>query len=91
MWNTNVSHQEATWGNCQPQLEKSLGVEMNVCCERTRASLKINSKDEAELFFVSLTIFFFLLCLCSVACGILVPRIGTEPRPMAVKVQSPNH
>lgn len=63
MWNTNVSHQEATWGNCQPQLEKSLGVEMNVCCERTRASLKINSKDEAELFFVSLTIFFsFFVC-----------------------------
>ena len=28
--------------------------------------------------------------LCHAACGILVPQPGTEPRPTAVKVQSPN-
>ena len=66
MWNTNFSHQEATWGNCQPQLEKSLGVETNVCCKFTRASVKINSKDEAELFFfVSLKKFFFSFFICA--------------------------
>lgn len=28
---------------------------------------------------------------CAVACGILVPRVGIEPGPPAVGVQSPNH
>ena len=66
MWNTNFSHQEATWGNCQPQLEKSLGIEMNLCCEFTRVSVKINSKDEGELFFfVSLKKFFFSFFVCA--------------------------
>ena len=36
----------------------------------------------------TLGIFFFLY---HVACGILVPQPGIEPRPLAVKEQSPNH
>lgn len=71
MWNTNFSHQEATWGNCQPQLEKSLEVGMKVCCEFTRASVKINSKEEAELFFFLLLFkknFFFPISF--VLCGL---------------------
>ena len=48
------------------QLEKSLGVETNVCCKFTRASVKINSKDEAELFFfVSLKKIFFSFFICA--------------------------
>ena len=33
----------------------------------------------------------FILGLCCVACGIIVPLPGTEPMPSAVKAQSPNH
>ena len=44
---------------------------------------------EAPLFFnVYLFIYFWL---CHAACGILVPRAGIEPRPLAVKALSPNH
>ena len=38
--------------------------------------------------------FFVLFCFvwpCCVACGILVPWPGVEPRPSTVKAQSPNH
>ena len=38
--------------------------------------------------FIYLYLFFWLHC---VACGILVPRPGVEPRLSAVKAQSPNH
>ena len=34
--------------------------------------------------------FLLLFWLRPAACGILVPQPGTEPRPTAVKVQSPN-
>ena len=33
----------------------------------------------------------FIYWACCVACGILVPQPGIKPRPLAVKVQSPNH
>ena len=33
----------------------------------------------------------FILGLCCVACGVIVPLPGTEPVPSAVKAQSPNH
>ena len=33
----------------------------------------------------------FLFLACQVACGIFVPQPGTEPGPLAVRVQSPNH
>ena len=33
----------------------------------------------------------FSFCPCLSACGILVPRPGIQPEPLAVKVQSPNH
>ena len=33
----------------------------------------------------------FVFWLCLVACRILVPQPGIEPRPSAVKAQSPNH
>ena len=36
-------------------------------------------------------LFHFAFWLCHVACGILVPRPGTEPRATAVKAPSPNH
>ena len=39
-------------------------------------------------FMFAIFSFSFFGC---VACGILVPQQGTEPRPMAVKVPSPNH
>ena len=39
-------------------------------------------------FFVC---FIFLFWLCCVTCGILAPWPGIEPRPLAVKAQSPNH
>ena len=52
----DFSHQEAIFGYCQPQLETSLGVGMNWCCEFTRASVKINTRDEAKLFLLG---FFF--------------------------------
>ena len=65
-WPPGVKSWYSTWGNCQPQLEKSLGVETNVCCKFTRASVKINSKDEAELFFfVSLKKIFFSFFICA--------------------------
>ena len=34
---------------------------------------------------------FFFFWLCHAACGISVPQPGIEPRPSAVRVQSPNH
>ena len=34
---------------------------------------------------------FFFFWLCCMACGILVPRPGIEPRPSAVKTWCPNH
>ena len=36
-------------------------------------------------------LFFFFFLPRHVACGILVPRPGIEPRPLAVRAQSPNH
>ena len=36
-------------------------------------------------------LFVCLFMLCRVACGILVPRPGIEPRATAVKARSPNH
>ena len=39
------------------------------------------------IFMPNLSIFW----LCHVACGILFPQPGIKPRPLAVKVQSPNH
>ena len=36
-------------------------------------------------------LFFFLGGACHMACRISVPQPGMEPRPLAVKVQSPNH
>ena len=44
----------------------------------------------AEFTRGELLSFFFFWPRCA-ACGILVPRPGTEPRPTAVKVWSPNH
>ena len=35
--------------------------------------------------------FFFLFWPCSVACGLLVPKPGIKPRPLAVNAWSPNH
>ena len=35
--------------------------------------------------------FFFFFWPCPMACRILVPRSGIEPKPSAVKAQSPNH
>ena len=35
--------------------------------------------------------FQLFLLPCCVACGILVPQSGTEPRTIAVKARSPNH
>ena len=35
-------------------------------------------------------LFFFFLLPCQEACGILVPRPGIEPGPLAVKALSPN-
>ena len=40
---------------------------------------------------VCLVLFVCLFWPSSVACGILVPRPGTEPGPSAVRVWSPNH
>ena len=42
-----------------------------------------------SFFFFFIFIFSFWPCL--MACGILVPRPGIEPGPLAVKVWSPNH
>ena len=39
----------------------------------------------------SIIIFFFSFWPWHVVCGILFPQLGTEPRPSAVKAQSPNH
>ena len=41
------------------------------------------------LIFILFFIYFF--CLHREACGILVPRLGIEPWPSAVKARSPNH
>ena len=43
------------------------------------------------LFFIFLILIFKLFWFRLMACGILVPRRGTEPRPLAVRAQSPNH
>ena len=38
-----------------------------------------------------LGIFFFFFWLHHAACGILVPLLGIEPRPLAVNARGPNH
>ena len=38
----------------------------------------------------SLSLFFYFL-VTHVACGILVPQLGIEPKPPALEAQSPNH
>ena len=40
---------------------------------------------------VSKTMVFFFFFFWPRCCGILVPQLGIEPRPSAVRVQSPNH
>ena len=42
---------------------------------------------------VFLVVYFVLFCFWPhhVACRVLVPRPGIEPRPLAVKAQRPNH
>ena len=42
-------------------------------------------------FFFLFFSFFFFFWLCVMACRILVPRPGIEPRSTAVKTPSPNH
>ena len=54
---------------------------------RTVRGLKVHSFN----CWTYLLFFFLILWLCHVACGILVPWPGIEPRPSAVKAQSPNH
>ena len=41
--------------------------------------------------YLSQNLFFFFFWLHRMACGILVPRTGIEPAPLAVRAQSPNH
>ena len=45
------------------------------------------------LFFgwIQMTFHFFIFCPCHMACGILVPWPGIEPKSPALEVQSPNH
>ena len=35
--------------------------------------------------------FYLFIWSCHMACGILIPGPGMEPRPLAVRAQSPNH
>ena len=44
-----------------------------------------------EISWFWLTTLWGIFWLCHIACGILVPRPGMEPRPPAVEVWSPNH
>ena len=41
--------------------------------------------------FLGFVFGFVFVWLCCVACGILVPQLGIEARPLAVKALSPNH
>ena len=43
------------------------------------------------LIITDLSFFLSFLWLCHTACGTLVPQPEIEPRPSAVRVQSPNH
>ena len=45
-------------------------------------------KSRTTLILLFIYLFIWLLCT---ACGIIVPWLGIEPWPSAVKVQSPNH
>ena len=45
-------------------------------------------KSRTTLILLFIYLFIWLLCT---ACGIIVPWLGIEPWPPAVKVQSPNH
>ena len=51
------------------------------------------SAEELKDMNIPLLMLLLLLFLAvpHMACGILVPRPGIEPRPSAVRVQSPNH
>ena len=44
-----------------------------------------------HLFSLSVHCLFFFFLAAQCACGILVPQPGIEPRPSAMKAQSPNH
>ena len=45
----------------------------------------------SPLPFFKKNLLIFIFWLCCVACRILVPQPGIEPRPPAVEVQGPNH
>ena len=45
----------------------------------------------STFFLLPFFFFFKLFWVCHMACGILVPRLGFEPRPTAVKAGRPNN
>ena len=54
-------------------------------------TLAVISEVETTYIRIAPLFFYLLFWPYCVACRILVPRPGTEPRPMAVKAPSPNH
>ena len=61
-----------------------------------KASFHMFSNIERLIIFQVLMVLFlflfhFFFWPCCTACGILVPHPGIEPRPLAVKMWSPNH
>ena len=52
-----------------------------------RADSRDSTRSRFSFFFLFILFYFF----CSAAYGVLVPRLGIEPGPLAVRAQSPNH
>ena len=73
-----ILHLAEAWENCL----------VSVCSIETLFSL---APDPLFFFFLTLFINIFFFWPCCTACGILVPRPGIEPQPLAVRVWSPNH
>ena len=58
----------------------------------TAAVIDLSLALSTTLFLMFLGLLsIFLFWSCHEACGILVPRLGFEPGPSAVKAPSPNH
>ena len=60
-------------------------------CRQILFQLSYQGSPHASTLFFKIYILYHLFWPCSMACGILVPRLGIEPTPPAVKAQSFNH
>ena len=78
------SETQVSYWNSSSVYPQVLLIQTPISLNSTYLSYTISILTNALLFFF----FFWKYCL---ACEILVPRPGIEPRPLAVRLWSPNH